>query len=354
MAIIDPAIAAAATGSADPYANQPIGGGINNIGSTINALTQGVGGNVMSSATGGTGGFMDYLTGGGLSDLFRTGGQYYLGQENIQDVRQMGRQAQEGMAAIAQQAREGTQFKPYTVTSTLGGATTTPEGGFGIQLSPEQQALQQQLQGQAAGLFGQVGLDPAAQQQAIYEQIRATQMPEEERQRLALEERMLSQGRMGISSAAYGGSSPELLAQETARQEAMGRASLGARQQALAEQQQALSGATGLMGASYQPQQQALSLLQASQIPAGFADIGRRTGTQLGTQAELGGLESRMQAEELANQLRLGQQSALLQGLLGQQTSVQDQLLAKVLNTDLKNDTGLLGGLYGALFGDKG
>ena len=176
-------------------------------------------------------------------------------------------------------------------------------------------------------------------------------MPEEERQRLALEERMLSQGRMGISSAAYGGSSPELLAQETARQEAMGRASLGARQQALAEQQQALTGATGLMGASYQPQQQALSLLQASQIPAGFADIGRRTGTQLGTQAELGGLESRMQAEELANQLRLGQQSALLQGLLGQQTSVQDQLLAKVLNTDLQNDTGLLGGLYGALFG---
>ena len=301
-----------------------------------------------------TGKFMDYLTGGGLSDLFRTGGQYYLGQENIQDVRQVGRQAQEGMAAIAQQAREGTQFKPYTVTSTLGGVSTTPEGGFGIQLSPEQQALQQQLQGQAAGLFGQVGLDPAAQQQSIYEQIRATQMPEEERQRLALEERMLSQGRMGISSAAYGGSSPELLAQETARQEAMGRASLGARQQALEEQQQALAGATGLMGASYQPQQQALSLLEASQIPAGFVSAGQRTGTQLGTQAELGGLESRMQAEELANQLRLGQQSALLQGLLGQQTSTQDQILAKVLNTDLKNDTGLLGGLYGALFGGKG
>ena len=349
MAIIDPAIAAAATGSANPYANQPIGGGINNIGSTINSLTQGITGQPMSSATGGTGSFMDYLTGGGLSDLFRTGGQYYLGQENIQDVRQVGRQAQEGMAAIAQQAREGTQFKPYTVTSTLGGVSTTPEGGFGIQLSPEQQALQQQLQGQAAGLFGQVGLDPAAQQQSIYEQIRATQMPEEERQRLALEERMLSQGRMGISSAAYGGSSPELLAQETARQEAMGRASLGARQQALAEQQQALEGATGLMGASYQPQQQALSMLSASQIPAGFADIARRSGTQFGTQAELGGLESRLQAEQLANQLRLGQQSALLQGLLGQQTSTADKLRAAELGVQLGTEGGLFGTLLSKL-----
>ena len=118
MAIIDPAIAAAATGSANPYANQPIGGGVNNIGSTINDVTQGFGGNAMSpttggiGGTGGTGGFMDYLTGGGLSDLFRTGGQYYLGQENIQNVQQMGRQAQEGAAALAQQAREGTQFKP--------------------------------------------------------------------------------------------------------------------------------------------------------------------------------------------------------------------------------------------------
>ena len=225
---------------------------------------------------------------------------------------------------------------------------------FGSQLVPELQALHLQVHGHAAGLSGQVGLDPGAQQKCIYKQIRPTQRPEEESQRLALEERMRSQGRMGISSAACGGSSPELLAQETARQEAMGRASLGARQQALEEQQQALAGATGLMGASYQPQQQALSLLEASQIPAGFVSAGQRTGTQLGTQAELGGLESRMQAEELANQLRLGQQSALLQGLLGQQTSVQDQLLSTALNTDLKDNTGLLGGLYGALFGGKG
>ena len=58
----------------------------------------------------------------------------------------------------------GTEFKPYTVTSGLANVTTTPEGGFDIGLSPQQLAAQQQFQGQATGLFGQVGADPAAAQ----------------------------------------------------------------------------------------------------------------------------------------------------------------------------------------------
>ena len=304
-----------------------------------------------NSATGGLGGFFSNLD---YSDLLRTGGEYYLGQENIEDVRAMGAEAQKQMGLLAEQARAGTTFQPYTVTGGLGGVSTTAEGGFDINLSPEQQAMQQQLMGQAQGLFGQVGQDPASQQAAIYEQIRATQRPEEERQRLATEARMLSQGRLGISGAAYGGSSPELLAQETARQEAMGRANLGARQQALSEQQQALSGATGLMTAGYQPQQQALAMLQASATPAGYADIGRRTGAELGGQLALGGLEGKMQAEELANQLRLGQQSQLLGGLFGEQASIKDQLLAKALETTVGDSGGLFGSLYDAIFGGNG
>jgi hypothetical protein len=96
------------------------------------------------------------------------------------------------------------------------------------------------LMGQAQNLFGQVGQDPAAQQAAIYEQIRATQMPEEERQRLAMQENLFASGRGGLQTAQYGGS-PEQFAYEKARQEAMAGASLGARQQAMAEQQQALA-----------------------------------------------------------------------------------------------------------------
>ena len=300
------------------------------------------------------GNIANFLGRSDVNQALRTGGEYYLGQENIQDVRQFGREMQEGAELLAGQARAGAEFKPYTVTSGLAGITTDPTGGFAINLSPEQQALQAQLQGQAAGLFGQVGQDPAAQQAAIYEQIRATQRPEEERQRLALEERLLSQGRLGLGSAAYGGSSPELLAQETARQEAMGLASLGAREQALAEQQQALAGATGLLSAGYTPQREALGLLETSRVPAGFADIGRRTGAELQSQVGRVGLETGLNYENLANQLRLAQQQQLLGGLLGQQPTYAEQIQAKELGLKLGEAGGLfdnLGGIYSAIFG---
>jgi len=278
-------------------------------------------------------------------DLLRTGGEFYLGQENIEGAQALGRETQAGAQALAQQAQAGTEFRPYTVTSGLANVATTPEGGFGINLSPEQQALQTQLQGQAAGLFGQVGADPAAAQAQLYEQMRAVQRPEEERQRLALEERMLSQGRLGLGSSAYGGSSPELLAQETARQEAMARANLGARQQSQAEMLQAGQLGGMLQGFGYQPQQQALSMLTASQVPAGFADIGRRTGTELSSQLGLGGLESRLQAEDLANRLQLQQGQSILDSLLGSQATTQEQILNSILNPDgspLEGSSGLL------------
>lgn len=143
-----------------------------------------------------------------LGGLLRAGGEFYLGQENIAGAQQLGREAQQAAQVLGEQAVAGTEFRPYTVTSDLANVTTTPEGGFAIGLSPEQQAAQQQLQQQATGLFGQVGVDPATAQAQLFEQMRAVQRPEEERQRLALEERMLSQGRLGLSSAAYGGASP--------------------------------------------------------------------------------------------------------------------------------------------------
>ena len=239
--------------------------------------------------------------------LFNVGAGYLLGREGEQAFGELGQQALQGGERLGRQAVEASQFKPYTVTSGLANVRTTPEGGFGIDLSPEQQALQTQLQGQVGGLFGQVGADPATAQAQLYEQMRAVQRPEEERQRLALEERMLSQGRLGLGSAAYGGSSPELLAQETARQEAMARANLGARQQSQAEMLQAGQLGGLLQAAGYQPQQQALSLLEASQIPAGYLSQGQRTGATLQGQLEQSGLEGYLQAAELGQAERLAQ-----------------------------------------------
>ena len=280
-----------------------------------------------------------------MGNLFNVGASYLLGREGEQAFEQLGQQAQTGAERIGTQAVEATQFRPYTVTSGLANVATTPEGGLGVTLSPEQQAAQQQLLGQATGLFGQVGVDPTTAQAELFEQMRAVQRPEEERQRLALEERMLSQGRLGLSSAAYGGASPELLAQETARQEAMARANLAARQQSQAEQLQAGQLGGMLQAAGYQPQQQALGLLAASQVPAGYADIGRRTGAELASQLGLGGLESRLQAEDLANRLQLQQGASILDSLLGREATMQEQLINRILNPDgtpLEGATGLL------------
>ena len=292
-----------------------------------------------------------------LGGLLRAGGEFYLGQENIAGAQQLGREAQQAAQVLGEQAVAGTEFRPYTVTSDLANVTTTPEGGFAIGLSPEQQAAQQQLQQQATGLFGQVGVDPATAQAQLFEQMRAVQRPEEERQRLALEERLLSQGRLGLSSAAYGGASPELLAQETARQEAMARANLGARQQALAEQQQVAGIAGGLLGTGYMPQQQALALLEASRIPAQLQQTGQLSGAELQSQLGGRGIESYMQGADLANRLQLQQQQGLLTSLMGREPTLQEQLINSIIGgkdaTPLKGSEGIIGALLGGILGSK-
>ncbi len=283
------------------------------------------------------GGVLGGLLGGGidLQNVLGTAGQAYLGQEAISAPYEVGRAGLEMAEQVGQRGAETAAFRPYTVTSNLARVGTDPSGGFTTQLSPEQQALQNQIMGQAGGFFNQLQADPAAVQAGIYEDIRATQRPEEERQRLALEERMLSQGRLGLSSDAYGGASPELLAMETARQEAMARANIGARQQALAEQAQTASLAGGLLGSGYIPQQQALSLLQASQIPAGYADIGRRTGAELGAKSGLAGIEALLQGTQLSQEAQLQLNKDLLTSIAGRQdpltASFSGGLLSSIL-----------------------
>ena len=257
--------------------------------------------------------------------LLSAGGQYYLSEENIKDTRKIGEDAQAGAALIAEQAKEDTAFQPYTATSSLANVATTAEGGFGINLTPEQQAAQDQLQGQAVGMFGQVETDPLVAQQLIYDQMRGIQRPEEERNRLMLQERMFAQGRGGVQSSAYGGASPEMLAYETARQDAMAKANLAARSQVMGEQAQAVELGGLLQNAAYEPQQQALDLLAAATPAAGYVDVGNRTGAELSSQLNLGGLEALIQSEDLASRLTLQQQDALLESLMGTNATPLEQ-----------------------------
>ena len=264
-----------------------------------------------------------------LSSLLSGYGAY----DQYQRLSDLQEQQQQFIQNLTPQLTEQVQFRPFTVTSSLGGVQTTPEGGFTTTLSPEQQALQEQLMSGAAGLFGQATGDTAAREADVYERIRALQRPAEEQQRLSTEERMAAQGRLGLSSAAYGGSTPELLAQEQAIGRARDAASLSAIQQAQAEQAQAAQLGQGFLTSGYMPQAQLLNMMQPAVNLANLAGTGQREAASLAAQLGLGGLQQQTLLEQQRNDLL----RQLYGGLAGATSGVTS------------SSGGLLGGLEGIL-----
>lgn len=165
----------------------------------------------------------------------------------------------------------------------------------------------EQLRKQYAGLAGEAAagmMQPRGErEQEIYERIRATQTPEEERQRLAQEQRLASQGRLGVRTAQFGGT-PEQFALAKAQAEAQNQAALSAIEQAGTEQQQAyqralgLAGQTGqLAGTSSQLESAALDrATQLSQLGLSAEEIQSVLRTQ--------GLGRALESAGLAGQLR--------------------------------------------------
>jgi hypothetical protein len=245
----------------------------------------------------------------------------------------IGRQARTGAEELAATQLEQTQFRPFTVTTATGagmGTQVTPEGGIEttMGLSPQEIALQNQLLGGAGGFFGQAVQPTVDREQAIFERMRRTQRPEEERQRLATEERMAAQGRLGLSSAAYGGATPELLAQQTAINEARNRAMLAAMQQAQAEQMQQAALGQQFLGAGYLPQQQLMAATQPAQQLAALQQQAQLQGAGLFGEATMSGLEAQLVAEQARANL-LGQTGAgLLSGALTPRSTGNSSLIS--------------------------
>lgn len=235
----------------------------------------------------------DELFGEDYGDLIGAGAGVYLAERAYDRLGDIGEQARREASDIARQGLTQSEFRPFTVTTATGGMMGVgPEGGTTMAVSPQEQALQQQLMGGAGQFFGQAQMPTTAREQAVFERMRAAQRPEEERQRLALEERMAAQGRLGLSSAAYGGASPELLAQAQAQEEARNRAMLTAMQQAQAEQLQQAQLGQAFLGAGYVPQQQLLAATQPALTTAQLAQRGQLTGAGLFGEAEMSGLEA--------------------------------------------------------------
>ena len=217
---------------------------------------------------------------------------------------------------------------------------------IGMELSPEERALQQQLFGGAGGFFGQAAQPTVDREQAIFERMRAAQRPEEERQRLALEERLAAQGRLGTSSAAYGGATPELLALSAAEREARDRSMLTAMQQAQAEQAQQAALGGQFLGAGYLPQQQLMAATQPGLIQQELAQQAQQFGTGLFGETALSGIEAQLLQEQARANLLGGIGSNLITGLMNQQRAAAAQPSG--------GGSSGLGGLFGDIVDDLG
>lgn len=272
-------------------------------------------------------------------------------------------------------------------------ATATQMGTIGGQLlgTGQQQlgvdpfglAGQQEAAQSAFGLgqqfMGQAGMPMGAREQEVYDRIRATQLGEEERQRLALEERLFSQGRGGVRTSMFGGT-PEQFALAQAQEEAQNRASLAAIQQAQAEQQQqaAMGAQFAGLGSGLAGQRQALEAaqqtraLQALQGGMGLATgglgleqaqqqigLGALQGAYIPQAAMLSAFSPALNVASLADvsrrqqgELDLESQMANISGAVGQRAALAN-LYGGIYGGLGSGIGGLFGGELGASIFDK-
>ena len=206
-------------------------------------------------------------------------------------------------------------FQPFTVASSVGGVTGGPTGTQ-LNLSPEQLAMQQQLFGGAGDFYGQAMAPTAQREQDIYQRIRATQSPEEERQRLMLEERLANQGRLGVQTNMFGGT-PEAFAMEKAQAESRNQAMLGAMQQAQTEQAQQAALGGQFLQQSYAPQAALLSAFSPALNVASLSDVARRQQGEFDLESQLANIQGLMGQQAGMANLYGNVYGGLLSGLGG-------------------------------------
>ena len=292
----------------------------------------------------------------GLGDTLASTGETILGQQafGIPQAELASGQAY----GMGQQFMRGAQTQPMDINLLRGqfagqvpgmlaqqpsqqigalGSQALSLGARGLQTTAPQdvEALRRQY-GALAGQAAQDVLMPTgAREQDVYNRIRATQLGEEERQQLALEERLASQGRLGVRTSMFGGT-PEQLALSKARESAQNQASLMAMQQAQQERQQALGTAQTLGGMFGQQaglsntlqsaaQQRAAQLsqlgLSANQIESQLRSEGLgRAATAAGQAGSLAQIAGGLQAQQAG----LGLQYTGLGSTLAQQRQALD------------------------------
>ena len=78
---------------------------------------------------------------GAFEDFLNAYAGYAMGEKGIESAREIGERGYEEAMGLAGEAAGMAKFQPFTVMTGTGTATATPEGGYTLDLSPEQQAL---------------------------------------------------------------------------------------------------------------------------------------------------------------------------------------------------------------------
>lgn len=244
---------------------------------------------------------------------------YDLPQDAIDVLRQSGQQFQTQAQQLGQTASQKTAFQPFAVRTGQGTANVGAQGGVDLTGTGQQQQISDALMGQAQQLSGQAPVTA----QGLFEQLQGMRQGETERARLALENRLAAQGRLGTQTAAFGGT-PEALAMEKALQEQRSADLFQAMQLAPQLQGQQTQNIAGLLGTSFIPQQQTLSALQAASPFAQLAQSGRQGEAEALYKSGIAGLEAQAGANiGVANleQARARAFGDALQGLFANRTA---------------------------------
>jgi len=293
-------------------------------GTDINSLFGNLGSTLLSGFKGIAGSLLSGLAGNNqantIGQLINAGVNYQQAKEAADALLQQGQISQQQYNTLAsniqgqyntlatQTGQQLGEFTPYGITTNLFGPS-----GQNIQNAAMQAAQQS---------FNQAGMTNVDQlSQDYYNKLAALSAPEQQRQRLATEERLRAQGRLGVSGSAYGGTSPELLAQEQAIAQQQLQRELQSRQAALGERGTLLSQGTAALQPAVQlgttaqqaAQQQFASNLARQNLLTNLQTQGIQSAGVLQRQ----GLQDLLARQLQATAARSGANQQLTQGLLG-------------------------------------
>ena len=366
----------------------------------------------------------DWFTGNeaaNLRNLIGAAGQLGAAESAVDRLQGLGDAAKTRIGMPTDQGfyntiKADTRFTPFSVTTGTGGpgtVTTDSTGGTFFSLSPEQQALASGFQGGGAdflsaargtGAYGRPRLDAAGNQlrdaagnllydddagygleqyigtnksltdpfdaanlktaeDTLYERLQAMRQPGQARDQLALDEKLLAQGRTGLQTAAYGGS-PEQFAFEQAKLEQEAQDQLLAMQQARADaaniadwrqrgigearEDRALSGdlAGAFLDSSYLPTRELVGAMQPSLNMSRDVSTSARQLGGYGRDLASQELDYKMAAEEQASDIRREALNSIFGLLMSEQTGQANVAAANVAaNSRAINSGDIIGDL---------